>query len=304
MNSSTTGRCTDSPGMWGGLVSECQSAQLINSWDADGSSFYGYDSQSSTRLLTNASGAVTDNYAYRAFGPEWQSGNGSRNSYRYEGQYGYYRDSAAMQYVRARYLDVQVGRWASAKAINSQRGQNWYPYGQNHPQLKARLLDASDIPICTYPCIPCAACLIDAFLVCSYCKKDLKCWAQCLLGVWKYLPKWTKFVCGLACGACIACLSGDLCALTAVPLMQNNDPTCLSKWMRCKAACSKCAGPLCCGGLYGVCCHIWCANRYDFCTGSSSNCNPIDFIDQCEGESIVDRAANGAYCDDKLQHLW
>ena len=81
----TTGRYTDSPGMWGGLVSEWQSAQLIDSWDAAGSSFYGYDSQSSTRQLTNASGVVTDNYAYRAFGTEWQSGNGSSNSYRYEG---------------------------------------------------------------------------------------------------------------------------------------------------------------------------------------------------------------------------
>ncbi len=129
---STTGRYTDSPGMWGGLVSEWQSAQLINSWDAAGSSFYGYDSQSSTRLLTNASGVVTDNYAYRAFGTEWQSGNGSRNSYRYVGQYGYYRDSATMQYVRARYLDVQAGRWVSRDLVGFDGGDwNLYRYVGN-----------------------------------------------------------------------------------------------------------------------------------------------------------------------------
>ncbi len=131
---STTGRYTDSPGMWGGLVSEWQSAQLINSWDAAGSSFYGYDSQSSTRLLTNASGVVTDNYAYRAFGTEWHSGNGSRNSYRYVGQYGYYRDCAAMQYVRARYLDVQAGRWVSQDPIGYDGGDwNLYRYVGNEP---------------------------------------------------------------------------------------------------------------------------------------------------------------------------
>ncbi len=113
---------TDSPGMWGVLVSQWQSAQLIDSWDAAGSSFYGYDSQSSTHLLTNASGLVTDNYAYRSFGTEWQSGNGIRNSYRYVGQYGYYRDSTAMQYVRSRYLDVQAGRWVSRDPLEVDAG--------------------------------------------------------------------------------------------------------------------------------------------------------------------------------------
>ena len=147
---STTGRCTDSPGMWGGLVSECQSAQLINSWDAAGSSFYGYDSQSSTRLLTNASGVVTDNYAYRAFGTEWQSGNGSWNSYRYVGQYGCYRDCAAMQYVRARYLDVQAGRWVSRDPIGYDGGDwNLYRYVGNDVVDR---MDASGLADCTCGC--------------------------------------------------------------------------------------------------------------------------------------------------------
>ncbi len=51
--------------------------------------------------FTNPAGAVTDAYAYRAFGAAWQGGNGSTNAYRYAGEYGYYRDSAAVQYVRA-----------------------------------------------------------------------------------------------------------------------------------------------------------------------------------------------------------
>ncbi len=183
--------------MWGGLVSEWQSAQLIESWDAAGSSFYGYDSQSSTRLLTNASGVVTDNYAYRAFGtewqsgngswnsyryvgqygydsqsstrqltnasgtvtdnyayrafgPEWQSGNGSRNSYRYVGQYGYYRDSTAMQYVRARYLDVQAGRWVSRDPLEFE-GDDWNLYRYVGNVVVSRM-DASGLYACQCGC--------------------------------------------------------------------------------------------------------------------------------------------------------
>ena len=39
--------------------------------------------------FTNPAGAVTDAYAYRAFGAAWQGGNGSTNAYRYAGEYGY-----------------------------------------------------------------------------------------------------------------------------------------------------------------------------------------------------------------------
>ena len=63
--------------------------------------YHAYDSQGTARLLTNPAGAVTDAYAYRAFGAAWQGGNGSANAYRYAGEYGYYRDSAAVEYVRA-----------------------------------------------------------------------------------------------------------------------------------------------------------------------------------------------------------
>ncbi len=77
---------------------------------------------------------MTDAYAYRAFGAAWQGGNGSTNAYRYAGEYGYYRDSAAVQYVRARYLNVVQGRWMSADPLRFEAGDyNLYRYVGNEP---------------------------------------------------------------------------------------------------------------------------------------------------------------------------
>ncbi len=129
-----TGRYTGTPDAWGGLISQWQQAQLVDRWNSPSSSFYAFDSQGSTRVLTNPAGAVTDAYAYRAFGAAWQGGNGSANAYRYAGEYGYYRDSAAVQYVRARYLNVLQGRWMSADPLRFEAGDyNLYRYVGNEP---------------------------------------------------------------------------------------------------------------------------------------------------------------------------
>ena len=50
---------TDYPGQWGGLASM---------WRGDESHFYGFDMQSSSRILVSVGGVVTDSYAYKAFG--------------------------------------------------------------------------------------------------------------------------------------------------------------------------------------------------------------------------------------------
>ena len=129
-----TGRYTGTPDAWGGLKSQWQQAQLVDRWNSPSSSFYAFDSQGSTRVLTNPAGAVTDAYAYRAFGAAWQGGNGSANAYRYAGEYGYYRDSAAVEYVRARYLNVLQGRWMSADPLRFEAGDyNLYRYVGNEP---------------------------------------------------------------------------------------------------------------------------------------------------------------------------
>jgi len=121
----TQAHYTDFPGYWGGLVSESRSGT---------SSFFGFDSQNNTRILVSIAGLVTDNYSYKAFGEELASGSETTNPYRYIGGFGYYRDVATRQYVRARHLAVTNGRWTSRDPRGFAGGDwNLYRYGANNP---------------------------------------------------------------------------------------------------------------------------------------------------------------------------
>jgi RHS repeat-associated protein len=84
---------------------------LISQDRAGRQSFYGYDGYSGVRLLTNAGGVVTDRYAYDAFGRLLQSAGGMSNTHLYRGEQS--DPFLALQYLRARYYDPAVGRFAS-----------------------------------------------------------------------------------------------------------------------------------------------------------------------------------------------
>ncbi len=61
----------------------------------------------------------------------------STNAYRYVGEYGYYRDGAAVQYVRARWLAVGTGRWLSEDPLRFEAGDyNLYRYVGNEPMAR------------------------------------------------------------------------------------------------------------------------------------------------------------------------
>ena len=98
-------RNTDFPGYWGGLASQNRGGV---------SNYFGYDSQGSVRILTSVLGAITDVYAYMAFGVELSTGlTPTVNPNRYLGLFGYYRDFVNWMYVRARLLDASRGRLVS-----------------------------------------------------------------------------------------------------------------------------------------------------------------------------------------------
>ena len=98
------------------------------------SSFYGADSQSSNRILVSLGGAITDNYILKSFGEEYGVTGSTTNPYRYVGQFEYHRDTANLQYVRARNLDVLTGRWISRDPIGFDGGDwNLYRYVGNIP---------------------------------------------------------------------------------------------------------------------------------------------------------------------------
>jgi|GEM_PF-687004 len=121
---------TNYPSEWGGLASGRQGST---------SSFYGFDSQGSTRILVSIGGTITDSYSYKAFGLELSQGTSPQaeytiNPYRYVGQYGYYREAVSKLYVMARYMDGNDGRWISRDPIGFDGGDwNFYRYTSNNP---------------------------------------------------------------------------------------------------------------------------------------------------------------------------
>jgi RHS repeat-associated protein len=78
------------------------------SWTA---SFYGYDGLGSVRLLTDATGAVTDTYGYDAWGNVITASGSTPNEYFYRGEQ--YDSDLNLYYFRARHFDPLNGRFVS-----------------------------------------------------------------------------------------------------------------------------------------------------------------------------------------------
>jgi len=88
------------------LISQQQN--ISSNWSV---SFYGYDGHGSVRLLTDASGAVTDTYTYDAFGMLIHQTGSTANDYLYAGEQ---RDAhLGLDYLRARYMNPATGRFWS-----------------------------------------------------------------------------------------------------------------------------------------------------------------------------------------------
>jgi RHS repeat-associated protein len=72
-------------------------------------SFYHVDGLGSTRALTDSNGLVSDRYAYEAFGEIIKQLGNTKNLYLFAGEQ---RDpNLGLDYLRARYLDVNTGRF-------------------------------------------------------------------------------------------------------------------------------------------------------------------------------------------------
>ncbi len=71
--------------------------------------FYGYDGHGSVRLLTDATGAVTDTYDYDAFGNLISRSGTTSNDYLYSGEQ--FDATLGFYYLRARYMNPASGRF-------------------------------------------------------------------------------------------------------------------------------------------------------------------------------------------------
>jgi RHS repeat-associated protein len=110
-------------------------ADLISQTRFGVESFYLKDGHSGVRILTNASGNVTDAYNYDSYGNlESQTGS-SDNTYLYQGEQT--DNLLSFQYLRARYYDPNTGRFISTDpvegSLTSPVSLHRYLYGNDNP---------------------------------------------------------------------------------------------------------------------------------------------------------------------------
>jgi len=91
------------------MVSYVYGDDLISQERGGNIFYYQYDGHMSTRALTNASGSVTDEYTYDAFGSLTDQAGTTVNNYLYSGEQ--YDPNVGFYYLRARYYDSSVGRF-------------------------------------------------------------------------------------------------------------------------------------------------------------------------------------------------
>jgi len=119
----------------GTMVAYVYGYGLVSQIDTAGNSYYyGFDAQGSTSVLTDASGAVRNQYAYEPFGNTLRSTGTLANSYQYVGQFGVQNNGTGQLYMRARYYDPQTGRFTSEDPVEYYGGDiNLYCYCGNDP---------------------------------------------------------------------------------------------------------------------------------------------------------------------------
>src|SRR5579871_5425675 len=92
------------------------------------------DPLGSTVALLDNTQAQQSTFSYWPYGEVKTSSGPTATPFQYVGTLGYYRDSGSKEYVRARYLDTQKGRWLTQDPIGFDGG-DWdlYRYVENRP---------------------------------------------------------------------------------------------------------------------------------------------------------------------------
>jgi len=115
---------------------------LVAHIDADGTArYYHGDHLGSTIALTDASGNVTDQFAYTPYG-ELMARTGAGNTdtpYTFCGRHGVYWEGGALYHMKARYYRADLARFISPDPLGIEGGVNLYAYANGDP---VRFLDA------------------------------------------------------------------------------------------------------------------------------------------------------------------
>src|SRR5579872_4503012 len=105
------------------------------------------DPLGSTVALLDNTQAQQSTFSYWPYGEVKTSSGPTATPFQYVGTLGYYRDSGSKEYVRARYLDTQKGRWLTQDPIGFDGG-DWdlYRYVENGPTTEADPTGGSNCP--------------------------------------------------------------------------------------------------------------------------------------------------------------
>ncbi len=110
---------------------------LISSILPDGTPrYYHYDMYGNTVALTDASGNVTDQYAYHSdpFAFNVTSQGSTNNPFKFVGRYGVMDEGDNIYFMRARYYDAETGRFLNEDPIGFEGGDlNLYAYVGGNP---------------------------------------------------------------------------------------------------------------------------------------------------------------------------
>jgi RHS repeat-associated protein len=137
---------TNNPTGYAQVVDELQSGSVVKSFTyghdlisqrigSSNLSFYQYDGHASVRLLTNATGAISDAYDYDAFGNLIYRIGTTPNDYLYSGEQ--YDASLGFYYLRARYMNPSSGRFWTMDSFEGNNADpaslHKYVYVHNKP---------------------------------------------------------------------------------------------------------------------------------------------------------------------------
>ncbi|MEM1369938.1 MAG: RHS repeat-associated core domain-containing protein, partial [Cyanobacteria bacterium P01_H01_bin.15] len=113
-------------------------------------SYYHGDQLDSTRLLTDSNGTITDRYIYDAFGRVLTRVGSTNNKYLFTGES--FNSRTALNYHRARYLDINSGRFISRDPFDGfltlPISRHSYLYANNNPVIfrdPSGLLSATEL---------------------------------------------------------------------------------------------------------------------------------------------------------------
>src|SRR5436305_10884532 len=93
--------------------------------------FYNADGLGSITSLGTSAGALSDSFAYDAFGNLGSSTGSFAQSFRYTGRE--WDSEAGLYYYRARYYDPTIGRFISEDPIRFTAGIDFYTYAGDNP---------------------------------------------------------------------------------------------------------------------------------------------------------------------------